>query len=655
MVAAIYICHWPDPDSEYSRCELLLYRLYRVDVPSASRVVARFLKHYLSLKPLDRCPFLQIQGTTYVACWAPNQILMLAVTRQNIDAMLAVALLQLITTVLSHYFSRRPQDTSTFTHSSNSGFERDDVIDHASLVYELLDECVDFGLPQVTDHHILKEYIKTETQRHRHLPGDSDSDTLDLENPKRKTKSTSKKHITSTHNQAVRTDVVNASLDGLINSSIVRTQVLSILWRPKGIFYPKNEIYIDFQEHCDLMFDLETKLIRTNEVHGRCLVRCYLSGMPLCRLGLNETRMSQVEYDGDTGSIDEQKVDAEEADDEQIEDTTNTTAGASLEDSRLDDEAEELNEHGFEKLSPITLSSSSTSIDTLQPLRSLDSTSSDTTLRPKPHAKRIVKVPITNVRFHPCIELTKVYEQNLICFTPPDDEFELLSYDVEQQKRTNKKPPLLIDPVYKIDRVNKKLQVLCSLSSCFKKQLHCNKLIVRIPVNPNLFALEASDFRYKAEMGEVRFSVDASEIFWAIGDLPGSKKVVRMMAELKLADDVSEAQLAKELAKTLKRTQESDDSEIEQLDKYYGVGGALTSAFSKLQRNAALANEIRLLFEIPMFTYSGLRVKYLQVEEEQLKYTSFPWVRYMTYVSKGDSNSGSYRFRLGPTNFQFLD
>ena len=36
------------------------------------------------------------------------------------------------------------------------------IVDNFPLIYELLDECMDFGVIQLTDYNILKEYIKME-------------------------------------------------------------------------------------------------------------------------------------------------------------------------------------------------------------------------------------------------------------------------------------------------------------------------------------------------------------------------------------------------------------------------------------------------------------------------------------------------------------
>ena len=89
----------------------------------------------------------------------------------------------------------------------------------------------------------------------------------------------------------------------MINSSILRTYSLAINWRPKGIFYAKNEIFIDIIEDCEFVYDLGTGVIKCNEIYGTCVVKSYLSGMPVCRLGFNERNLSRIEDDQEEESL----------------------------------------------------------------------------------------------------------------------------------------------------------------------------------------------------------------------------------------------------------------------------------------------------------------------------------------------------------------
>ncbi|OBA24148.1 clathrin adaptor, mu subunit [Metschnikowia bicuspidata var. bicuspidata NRRL YB-4993] len=627
MVSGIYFCHWPARSGQYLRCEVLLHRSYHNDVPSADLVVAAFAAMYQAQPPWQRTPFTCHRGTSYISLWAENDMLLLAVARRNVDAMLVMALLGQLHSLVCHYFHRAGAHGPAAgpPHPSEPGvlpFSRDAVVDNYALVYELLDECVDFGLAQVTDYNILKEYIKMDVHRGHGAGldggalGDSALDS-DLPSGVPAARSQALKHgrkqrqntpVKSTHNRADRTDVVNDAAARYVNSSIVRTQVSAISWRPKGIFYPKNEIYIDVVEQCDFLYDLEARAVRTNEISGVCMVRSYLSGMPVCKLGLNERYISQVEHDGALVS------------------------GNPLSHGRR--EGNQIRGAGM----------------------------------------GLMRVPITNVQFHLCVQLSKVYEENLVFFTPPDDEFRLFSYSVEQQRRKRAEPLLMVLPVFRVVLLEKKLQIMCTLHTSFRKRLHCNNVVVKIPVSTALFPLNnssADNFRFKCESGEARFSVDSLLVFWAIGDLPGSKKAVRLMAELSLSscDHLSERAVAAEFhrhARHQNRNQggspaehdsASDDepSPMSDLDKYYGVGHASSSVFTQLRATAEdAAHEISVSFEMPMFTYSGLKVTYLRVDEDTMKYTCFPWVRYATRASADSGAGAKFRYRMGPSNFIIL-
>lgn len=708
MVSAIHICHWPEIDLAYLLCELLVHRNYRYDVPDAHWLVARFAKLYLDLPKHQRTPFLYDDGITYTTYWGRNDVFLLAVSRSNINAMLVVSLLHQMHEIMEQFFLHQQSqingaDTSErLAQQAQPVFTRESVLDNNAFLYELLDECVDFGVVQITDYNILKEYIKMHInvgktdQVSADIDSDSNSDS-GTSNTKSARPSKKNKHghsksqlIKSTHNQAVRTDVESKAADKLINSSIVRTQVSPVSWRLKGIFYSKNEIYIDIIETCDFAYDLETATVKSNQILGVCMVRSYLSGMPVCKLGLNEERLSQVEYDGESddelteegNQLRAEELDEDVDEDVEREDSTKEDVGED-EDRESGEEAKsEDSKDGVEAVVSMTTDLKEDP-DTLK-----ERPKNEKKKEKKKKEKKKHKVPLTNVQFHLCVELSTIYKNNLIRFTPPDDKFQLFSFRVEQQKRKQMTPLLLIDPKYRVLKEQRRLQIMCTIKTNFRKKLHCRKLVVRIPLHASLFPLENADqdsFRFRSELGDVRFRVDTSEILWTISDLPGSKKTVRMMAEVNLSnveyslnaiprvfkgafgispteatpEHATERPVAtdpKDLLNSIEGETVAPDAALDELDRFYHVNGVSSSLFAQLQRQAhdLLFNDISLDFEIPMLAYSGLRVTYIRVDEESLKYTCFPWVRYVTHSnseSSENTNQGRYRFRLGKSNF----
>ncbi len=83
--------------------------------------------------------------------------------------------------------------------------EEESIRDNFVLIYELLDEVMDHGYPQTTETKILKEYIKTESNRFKIEKKSS-------------------------------------------NISTPFTGVDKISWRPEGIKYKMNQAFLDVVE-----------------------------------------------------------------------------------------------------------------------------------------------------------------------------------------------------------------------------------------------------------------------------------------------------------------------------------------------------------------------------------------------------------------------
>lgn len=116
---------------------------------------------------------------------------------------------------------------------------------------------MDFGYPQLTETKILKEYI---TQQGFKLEKSS------------KTQLSASDQVASKASQA-------------------GTSVVS--WRPEGIKYRKNEVFLDVVESINLTVNSQGQIVK-NEVMGSVKIRCYLSGMPELKLGLNDKILFDV-------------------------------------------------------------------------------------------------------------------------------------------------------------------------------------------------------------------------------------------------------------------------------------------------------------------------------------------------------------------------
>lgn len=64
----------------------------------------------------------------------------------------------------------------------------------------------------------------------------------------------------------------------------------AVSWRSEGIQYRKNEVFLDVIESLNLLVSSSGNVLRS-EILGAIKMKCYLSGMPELRLGLNDKVM----------------------------------------------------------------------------------------------------------------------------------------------------------------------------------------------------------------------------------------------------------------------------------------------------------------------------------------------------------------------------
>lgn len=72
---------------------------------------------------------------------------MIATTKSNVNATLLVTFLHNLITLCKSFF--------------NGHFDENSIRKNFAVIYELLDEVMDYGYPQIVDADLLKEYIAT--------------------------------------------------------------------------------------------------------------------------------------------------------------------------------------------------------------------------------------------------------------------------------------------------------------------------------------------------------------------------------------------------------------------------------------------------------------------------------------------------------------
>jgi len=200
--------------------KVIISRNYRGDVPM--NCVERFSGHVLEADEADERPVWLEHGTTYIYI-KYNNLYIMAVTQRNSNAAMILLFLYRLVEVLKDYFRE---------------LEEESIRDNFVITYELMDEMMDFGYPQISEAKILREYITQEAHK------------LEVVKPPMA--------------------VTNA-----------------VSWRSEGIKHRKNEIFLDVVERLNLLVAANGTLLRS-EILGSLKMRSYLSGMPELKLGLND-------------------------------------------------------------------------------------------------------------------------------------------------------------------------------------------------------------------------------------------------------------------------------------------------------------------------------------------------------------------------------
>merc|ERR1712032_1164616 len=208
--------------------EILILRAYKDNVSRSelqvfcNRVVAAKESRDKPVQNLNGCHFIHTQV---------GDIVLVAATKTNVNVVLVLKLLYKMVELFKAYFG--------------GAFDENQIRRNFVLIYELLDEIIDYGYPQILEPDVLKKYITQGGAKHIDL---NDQEQL--------------KKIT-----------------------VQATGVCS--WRAEGIKYRKNEVYIDVVENVNILMSAKRERLRA-DVSGQILVKCHLSGMPECKFGMND-------------------------------------------------------------------------------------------------------------------------------------------------------------------------------------------------------------------------------------------------------------------------------------------------------------------------------------------------------------------------------
>lgn len=373
-----------------SRGSVLISRVYRHNV-DAKNVAATFRNCVIAAKLEDRSPITAATGSVSMLTFVHikwNSMFIVAVIRKNVHVALVLEFLEKFSGILHAYFGKEITEET--------------IKENYMLVYEILDEILDFGYPQNTESDILRMYITGKS-----LP----------------------------------TEMRQGEIRQIINSVTgVNT------WRKPGIMYKKNELFIDVIESVNFLLSANGNILHS-DVNGRVMLKVFLSGMPDCKLGLNDRLMMQSER--------------------QV--ATATQRGRST------------------HAAPSAGSSSGNA--------------------PTAPSNRYREITIDDIRFHQCVRLGKFDSDRTITFTPPDGEFELMRYRITE----NVTPPFrVLSPIVR-ELGSLRVEVQVTVKSVFNARLFGKNVVVKIPVPPNTAQVRShvttGSAKYAAEQSAILWTV----------------------------------------------------------------------------------------------------------------------------------------------------
>lgn len=223
MASAIYFCD--------NRGKPLLSRRYKDDVPLSA--IDKFST--LLLENVEQSgilpPCISHSGIDYLFIQHNDLYVVVLATSLSINVATIFTFLYKLVAVLEEYLKT---------------VEEESIRDNFVIIYELLDEMMDYGIPQVTETKMLKKYITQKSFK-----------------------------LVKAHKKKLNAARPPSSLTN------------SVSWRPEGIKYKKNEAFLDIVESINMLISQNGQVIRS-EILGTVKVKSRLSGMPDLKLGIND-------------------------------------------------------------------------------------------------------------------------------------------------------------------------------------------------------------------------------------------------------------------------------------------------------------------------------------------------------------------------------
>ncbi|MCO5575306.1 hypothetical protein L7F22_029106 [Adiantum nelumboides] len=192
-------------------------------------------------------------------------------------------------------------------------------------------------------------------------------------------------------------------------------------------------------------------------------------------------------------------------------------------------------------------------------------------------------IELDDVTFHQCVNLTRFNSEKTVSFVPPDGEFELMKYRITEGISL----PFRVFPSIK-ELGRTRMEVNVKVKSVFGAKMFALGVVVKVPVPK-----QTAKASFQVTNGKAKYNATLDCLVWKVRKFPGQTEAT-MSAEVELISTI-------------------------------------------VEKKSWTRPPIQMEFQVPMFTASGLRVRFLKVWEKS-GYSTVEWVRYIT-------RAGSYEIR----------
>ncbi|CAN3372623.1 hypothetical protein DIURU_004883 [Diutina rugosa] len=243
-----------------SKGDVIVAKTYKEGVKRSISEVFRIQIITSSERHGPRSPVLTLGSTSFVYIRS-GSVWICAVTRSNQDCGVILEFLYKFNSLVEEAVGTK-----------GTGLEDEALVNNFVMIHEVLDEVIEFGFPT----NLEPAYVSSHVQGYGHQ-----SSTGLFRNKsliaKAKPKLTSQKS----------------------------SQSSSYPWRPEGIKYRRNEIYLDVSERINALLSEEGEVLQAF-VDGKINMKTHLSGMPECQFGFNDDSIlleNETVYGGGSGGV----------------------------------------------------------------------------------------------------------------------------------------------------------------------------------------------------------------------------------------------------------------------------------------------------------------------------------------------------------------